>query len=205
MNEQGQETDPSAVPSGQRRSAADRLLGSRIRISPWAWMFVLCVLYNKDKRQNQDKAVQTKYRKRTKEKWPSGQRWGSAAARFLEKRVRIPRGHGCLYLASVVCCQVEVSATGRSLIQESYRLLCVAVCSLEILKDWGGSCPIWAVAPEWGGGREKSVEVKMGRETKGISESQWKQQREETVKTPAQRPFRVIAVPEFLIVSLIWT
>ena len=32
-------------------------------------MFVLCVLYNKDKRQsqdNQDKAVQTKYRERTK-------------------------------------------------------------------------------------------------------------------------------------------
>jgi hypothetical protein len=29
-------------------------------------MFVLCVLYNKDKRQSKDKAVQTKYRERTK-------------------------------------------------------------------------------------------------------------------------------------------
>ena len=28
-------------------------------------------------------------------------------------------GHGCLTLVSVVCCQVEVSATGRSLVQRS--------------------------------------------------------------------------------------
>jgi hypothetical protein len=28
-------------------------------------------------------------------------------------------GHGCLSLVSVVCCQVEVSATGRSLVQGS--------------------------------------------------------------------------------------
>ena len=36
------------------------------------------------------------------------------------------RGHGCLSVVSVVCCQVEVSGTGRTLIQkESYRLWCV--------------------------------------------------------------------------------
>jgi hypothetical protein len=29
------------------------------------------------------------------------------------------RGHGCLSLVSVVCCQVEVSASGRSLVQRS--------------------------------------------------------------------------------------
>jgi hypothetical protein len=29
------------------------------------------------------------------------------------------RGHGCLSVVSVVCCQIEVSATGRSLIQRS--------------------------------------------------------------------------------------
>jgi hypothetical protein len=29
------------------------------------------------------------------------------------------RGHGCLSLVSVVCCQVEVSATWRSLVQMS--------------------------------------------------------------------------------------
>ena len=29
------------------------------------------------------------------------------------------RGHGCLSVVSVVCCQIEVSATDRSLIQGS--------------------------------------------------------------------------------------
>jgi hypothetical protein len=33
--------------------------------------------------------------------------------------VRIPPGHGCLHLGRVVCCQVEVSAKGLSLIQRS--------------------------------------------------------------------------------------
>ena len=33
------------------RSTADRLLGLRVRILPGACMFVLCVLYSKDKRQ----------------------------------------------------------------------------------------------------------------------------------------------------------
>jgi hypothetical protein len=31
----------------KRGSAADRLLGLRVRIPPGAWMFVLCVLYSK--------------------------------------------------------------------------------------------------------------------------------------------------------------
>jgi hypothetical protein len=38
-------------------SVADRLLGLRVRIPPEARMFVLCVLYNKDKMQSQAKAV----------------------------------------------------------------------------------------------------------------------------------------------------
>jgi len=33
--------------------------------------------------------------------------------------VRIPPGHGCLSLCSVVCCQVEVSAKNLSLVQRS--------------------------------------------------------------------------------------
>ena len=41
-------------PSGVRRgSAASLLLGLRVRIPPDTWMFVWCVLYNKDKRGNQ--------------------------------------------------------------------------------------------------------------------------------------------------------
>ena len=44
--------------------------------------------------------------------WPRGLRRGSAAALLLGLWVRIPRGHGCQCLVSVVCCQVEVSARG---------------------------------------------------------------------------------------------
>jgi hypothetical protein len=39
-------------------------------------------------------------------------------------------GHGCLSLVSVTCCQVEVSATGRSLVQRSpTESLCVFDCN----------------------------------------------------------------------------
>ena len=49
-----------------RGSAADRLLGLRVRIPPGAWMFVLCELHIKDKRHSQDnedkEIVQLKHR-----------------------------------------------------------------------------------------------------------------------------------------------
>ena len=51
--------------------------------------------------------------------WPRGLRRRSAAAPMLGLWVRIPPGHGCLSVLSVVCCQVEVSATGWSLVQRS--------------------------------------------------------------------------------------
>ena len=41
------------------------------------------------------------------------------------------RGHGCLPLASVVCCHVEVSATGGSLIQRSPTEYFVSECDRE--------------------------------------------------------------------------
>ena len=44
---------------------------------------------------------------------------GSAASSLLGLRVRIPPEHGYLSLVSVVCCPVEVSASGWSLIQRS--------------------------------------------------------------------------------------
>ena len=44
--------------------------------------------------------------------WPRDLRRRSAAARLLRLRVRIPPRHGCLSVVSVVCYQVEVSATG---------------------------------------------------------------------------------------------
>ena len=41
----------------------------------------------------------------------------------------IPPGHGCLSLVSVVCNQIEVFATDRSLVQRSPTgFVCVCVC-----------------------------------------------------------------------------
>jgi hypothetical protein len=37
-------------------------------------------------------------------------------------------GHGCQSLASVVCCQVDVSATGRSLVQRNHTKYDVSDC-----------------------------------------------------------------------------
>jgi hypothetical protein len=56
----------------------------------------------------------------SRSQWPCGLTRGSSAASLLGSWVRIPPGgHGCLYLVSVVCCQVEVSATSWSLVQRS--------------------------------------------------------------------------------------
>jgi hypothetical protein len=49
--------------------------------------------------------------------WPHGLKCGSVAAWFSVSGFESRRGHGCLSLVSVVCCQVEVSATARSLVQ----------------------------------------------------------------------------------------
>jgi hypothetical protein len=43
--------------------------------------------------------------------WTRGLRRGSAAVRLLGLWFESRRGHGCLSVVSVVCCQVEVSAT----------------------------------------------------------------------------------------------
>ena len=56
--------------------------------------------------------------------WPSGLRRGSAADRLLEVLVRIPLA-AWMSVVSVVCCKVEVSVTGRSIVQ---RVLPTVVC-----------------------------------------------------------------------------
>ena len=55
-------------------------------------------------------------------------RRGSAAARLLGWRFRVLPGHGCLSVVCVVCCQVEVSASGWSLIQRSPTKCGVSEC-----------------------------------------------------------------------------
>jgi hypothetical protein len=51
--------------------------------------------------------------------WPRGLKRGSIVARLLRMWVRIPRVYVCLSVASVVCCQVDVSAASWSLVQRS--------------------------------------------------------------------------------------
>jgi len=48
----------------------------------------------------------------SRSQWPRGLRRRSAVARLLRFGFESHRGHGCLSVVSVVCCQVEVSATG---------------------------------------------------------------------------------------------
>jgi len=55
----------------------------------------------------------------------------SAAARLLGMQVRIPPGHGSLSLVNVVCFQVEVSVTGRTLLQRTATDGGVSECDHE--------------------------------------------------------------------------
>ena len=59
--------------------------------------------------------------------WPRSLRRGSVASRRFESR----RGHGFLSLVNVVCCQVEVSASGWSLVQRSSTQYGVSECDRE--------------------------------------------------------------------------
>jgi len=69
------------------------------------------------------------------------------APRMLGLRVRILRGHECLSLVDVVCCQTEVSARGRSLVQRSPTECVVSVRDLETsTMRW--PWPKSAVAPQ---------------------------------------------------------
>jgi hypothetical protein len=67
-------------------------------------------------------------------RWPRGLRDGFTASRFLGLRVRIPLRHGCLSVVNVVCCQLEVSATGRSLVQRNPTECARACASLCVIR-----------------------------------------------------------------------
>ena len=55
------------------------------------------------------------YANDSRSQWPRGLRRRSTAARLLRLWVRIPPG-AWVFVVSVVCCQVEVSATSSSLV-----------------------------------------------------------------------------------------
>jgi hypothetical protein len=63
--------------------------------------------------------------------WPRGPDLRAAAIVLLGLRVRIPPGEGCLSCVNVVCRQVEVYATDRSLVQRSHTDFGVTVCDLD--------------------------------------------------------------------------
>ena len=58
-------------------------------------------------------------------------------------------GHVCLSVLRIVCCEVEVSATGWSLVQRSPTDCDASLCVIYKLQEWGGHCPLWAAAPRW--------------------------------------------------------
>jgi hypothetical protein len=68
---------------------------------------------------NQQGKNLNKYMMNFKIQWPRGLRCRSAAKPLLGSWVRIPSGHGRLSLVQCLRCQVQVSATGRSLVQRS--------------------------------------------------------------------------------------
>jgi hypothetical protein len=59
-----------------------------------------------------------------------------------------PAGGMDVSLVGVVCCQVEVFATGRSLVQRSPTDCDVSLCVIYKAQERGGPGPRWAVAPE---------------------------------------------------------
>jgi len=78
--------------------------------------------------------------------WPHGLRRGLAIARLLELLVRIPRGHGFLSVVIVVCCRIEVSASGLSLVQRSPTDCGASECGRKssiLRRPW----PLGVVAP----------------------------------------------------------
>ena len=62
--------------------------------------------------------------------WPSGLRRRSEAETCWDCGFEPRKGYGCLSLVSVVSCQVQVSATGRSIVQR-HRLWRAIFCDLE--------------------------------------------------------------------------
>ena len=74
--------------------------------------------------------------------WPRSLRRRSAATCLLRSWVRIPWGHGCMSVVSVVCCQVEVSAMSWWLVQRSPTECGLSSCVIKTLRERGGQGPL---------------------------------------------------------------
>jgi hypothetical protein len=71
----------------------------------------------------------------SRSQWPRGLRRRSAAERLLGSWVRIPTEAWMFVFYECLCCQVEVSATGRSLVQRSPTDRCVFECDKVKIKQ----------------------------------------------------------------------
>jgi hypothetical protein len=84
----------------------------------------------------------------SRSQWPRVIRLGTAAYRLLDFRFRIPPLHEYLSVVFIVCCQVEFSASGWSLVQSSRNECDVSKCDREASttrKPWptGGSLAVY--------------------------------------------------------------
>jgi hypothetical protein len=80
--------------------------------------------------------------------WPRGLRRRSTAARLLRSSVRIPP-EAWMFVCCVCCvCQVEVSATGWSLVQRSPTDCGASLCVIKKPRERGDHSPRSAAEPE---------------------------------------------------------
>ena len=83
--------------------------------------------------------------------WQSGLRQGFSATRFLGFRSDPGLESGCLSVVSVVCYQVEVSASGWSLVQGSPTSVFVCLNVIVNAGQWGGPGPLERLSSNGGG------------------------------------------------------
>jgi len=67
---------------------------------------------------------------------------------YWDREFESRRGHGCLSVVNVICCQVEVSATSWSLVQRSPTDCDASSCVIKKPQEWGGPRPRGAAAPQ---------------------------------------------------------
>jgi hypothetical protein len=104
----------------------------------------VCVCKHKFKKRHcQDHKISTSLHialcntAQSRSQWPSGLKRVSAS--LLGLRVQIPPGAWMFVCCECcVCCQVEVSATGWSLVQRSSTDCGVSLCVISKPQEWGG-------------------------------------------------------------------
>jgi len=99
-----------------------------------------------------------RYSKECLSQWPRRLQRRSAAARLLRLWVRIPPG-AWMFVVSVMCCQVEVSATCWSRVQTSPTDCGASLCVILKRREWGSPGPLGAVAPKPKYSIESTVQI----------------------------------------------